>query len=87
MNSHYCNHFETFTLFNMTMVWHSVKNETDMRHAQFRGENKNLFPSADVLLKTSNFAISCCLFADDGKEMDKNEKRTCRACRAIVFAH
>ena len=26
-------------------------------------------------------------FADDGKEMDKNEKHTCRACKAIVFAH
>ena len=25
-------------------------------------------------------------FADDGKEIDKSEKRTCRACKAIVFA-
>ena len=25
-------------------------------------------------------------FADDGKEMDNNEKCTCRACKAIVFA-
>ena len=30
--------------------------------------------------KTSNLAISRCCFADDGKEMDKSEKRTCRAC-------
>ena len=27
------------------------------------------------------------VFADDGKEMDKSEKRTYRACKAIVFAH
>ena len=31
--------------------------------------------------------ISSCCFAEDGKEMDKSEKRTCRACKAIVFAH
>ena len=31
--------------------------------------------------------ISSCCFADDGKEMDKSEKRTFRACKAIVFAH
>ena len=38
--------------------------------------------------KTSNLAISRCCFADvDGKEMDKSEKRTCEACKAIVFAH
>ena len=39
----------------------------------------DLSSSAGVLHKTSNLAISCC-FADDGKEMDKSEKRTCRAC-------
>ena len=43
------------------------------------------FPSADVRHKTSNLAISRCCFADDGKEMDKNEKCTCRACTTIVF--
>ena len=73
----------------MTMVWQSLKNETDMSQAQFKGENKILSSSADVLHKTSNLAISnsrCC-FADDGKEMDNNEKRECRACKAIVFAY
>ena len=38
-------------------------------------------------LNTSNLVISRCCFADDGTEMDKNEKRTCRAGKAIVFAH
>ena len=52
----------------------------------FRGENENSSSRADVLYKTSNVVISCC-FADDGKEMDKNDKRTCRACKAIVFGH
>ena len=43
--------------------------------------------TADIRHKTSNLAISRCCFPDDGKEMDKSEKRTCRACKAIVFAH
>ena len=27
------------------------------------------------------------VFADEGKEIDKREKRTCAACKAIVFAY
>ena len=45
---------------------------------------KIYLPSADVLHKTSNLAISRWCFVDDGKEMDKNEKCT---CKAFVFAH
>ena len=30
--------------------------------------------------------ISRCCFADDVKDIDKNEKRHVRACKAIVFA-
>ena len=48
---------------------------------------KIISPIVDFFLKTSNLAISRYCFADDGKELDKNEKRTCRACKAIVFAH
>ena len=70
------------------MVWQSLKNETDMRVTlNFRRENENISPISDVLQKFSNLPISRCCFADDGKELDKNEKRTCRACKAIVFAH
>ena len=69
-------------LFNMTK-----RNETVTSGASFRGENENLFLSADVLHKTSNLAISPCCFAEDGKEMDKMEKRTCRACKTIVFPY
>ena len=43
--------------------------------------------STDVLHKPSSVAISHCCFADDSEEMDNSEKRTCRACKAIVFAH
>ena len=50
-------------------------------------KNQNLSPGADVLHNTLNLVISRCCFVDDGKEMDRNEKRTCRACKAIVFAH
>ena len=70
----------------MAVVWQSLNNETDMSNAEFRGENANLSSSADVLHKTSNLAISRCCFADDGKEIDKNETRTCRECKVIVFA-
>ena len=53
----------------------------------FRRESENLSSSADVLHKTKNLAISRCCFADDGKEMDKSEKCTRRAGKAIVFTH
>ena len=71
----------------MTRVWLFLKNDTSRNGTQFRGENENFFSSADVLHKTINLAISRCRFADDGNEMDKSEKRTCRACKAIVFTH
>ena len=71
----------------MTKVFQSLRNEP-LRAALNLGEkNENLSPGTDVLHNTSNLVISRCCFADDGKEMDKNEKRTCRACKAIVFAH
>ena len=53
----------------------------------FRRENENLSLSVDVLHKTKNLAISRCCIADDSNEMEKSEKRTCRACKAIVFTH
>ena len=59
-----------------------------LRAALNLGEkNEYLSSSADVLRNTSNFVISRCCFADDGKEIDKNEKRTCIAHKAIVLAH
>ena len=51
------------------------------------GGKENLSSSTDVLHKTSDLAISRGWFADDGKEMDKREKRTCRPWKIIVFAH
>ena len=50
-------------------------------------KKENLSSIGDIRHKTSNLAILRCCFADDGKEMDKSEKRTCRPCKAIVFAH
>ena len=47
---------------------------------------KNLCLSANVPHKTSNLAIACCCLAED-KEMDKSEKRSCKACKAVVFAN
>ena len=43
-----------------------------------------LSSSSDVLHEISNWAISRCRFADNGKEMNKNEKRMCRACKPII---
>ena len=60
-----------------------LKNDTGRNGASFRGENVYVSSSAEVLDKTSDLAISRCCFAHDGKEMNKSEKRTCRACKAI----
>ena len=44
--------------------------------------------SGNVFHKTSHLVISRCCFADDGKEMDKNEKCKCsRSGKVIVFTH
>ena len=60
----------------MRKVLQSLRNENVMSGALFRGENENLSSNADVLHKTSNLVSSRCGFADVGKEIDKNEKRT-----------
>ena len=49
-----------------------------------RKKMKNSPSSVDVLHKTFIVVISRYCFAEDGKEMYQNVKRT---CRAIVFAH
>ena len=49
-----------------------------------RKEMKNSLSCVHVLHKTLNVVISRCCFAEDGKEMYQNVKRT---GRAIVFAH
>ena len=59
----------------MTLVWTALN----------LGEKIKIYPQA--LDNTSNLAISRCCFADDGNEMDKSEKRVCRACNAVVFTH
>lgn len=64
-------------LFNMKIVWQSLEYS--------REKIKDSSPSTHVQRKTLNLVISRCCFADDGKEMDTNEKRTCRAWKATVF--
>ena len=49
------------------------------------GKNENLSLSDDVLPKTSNLVISRCFFADDGKEMDKNEKMHVQSVQSYCF--
>ena len=51
---------------------------------KLRKKMKNSPSCVHVLHKTLNVVISRCCFAEDGKEMYQNVKRT---CRAIVFAH
>ena len=48
-----------------------------------RKKMKSLPPCVHVLHKTLNVGISSCCFAEDGKEMYQNVKRTCRA----IFFH
>ena len=55
-----------------------------MSGAFCREENENLSSNADVLHKTFKLVISRCCFADDVKEIDKNEKRTCRALLSLA---
>ena len=56
-----------------------------MNGAKFRRENENLSSSADVLPKTSNLVISRFCFADDGKEIDKNEKMHVQSVQSYRF--
>ena len=51
---------------------------------KLREKMKNSRSSVDVLHKILNVVIARCCFAEGGKEMYQNAKRT---CRAIVFAH
>ena len=48
---------------------------------------ENSSSGANVLHRNLNLVISRRHLGDDGKEMYQNVKRTCRACRATVFAH
>ena len=52
-----------------------------------RERTENSSSCANVLHRTLNLVISRRHLGDDGKEMYQNVKRTCRACKAIVFAH
>ena len=56
-----------------------------MNGAKFRRENEHLSSSADVLPKTSNLVISRCCFADDSKEIDKDERIEACAERAKLL--
>ena len=60
------------------------RNQIGKSGVQVKKENENSSSYVHVLHKTLNVVISCCCFAEDGKEMYQNVKRT---CRAIVFAH
>ena len=51
---------------------------------KLRKKMKNSPSCVHVVHKTLTVVISRCCFAEDGKEMYQNVKRT---CRAIVFAH
>ena len=48
---------------------------------------ENSSSGALVLHKTSNLIISRGSQDENGKEMYQNVKRTCSACKTIVFAH
>ena len=50
-----------------------------------REKIKNSSSGVRVLHMTSNLIIARRCQDENGKEMNQNVKRTCRACRAIVF--
>ena len=52
------------------------------------GEKMKIYPQVlTFFIKPEIWLFHVVFFADDGKEMDKSEKRTCRACKAILLAH
>ena len=53
----------------------------------FREKIENSSSCALVLHMTSNLIISRRSQDENGKEMYQNVKRTCWACKAIVFVH
>ena len=73
-------------LFDVTKVWQTLKNATSMNGTQFRKENENLSSSADILPKTSNLVISRYCFANDGKEIDKNQKMHVHSVQSYCFS-
>ena len=52
-----------------------------------REKIENSSSGARALHMTSNLIISRRCQDENGKEMNQNVKRTCRACRTIVFAN
>ena len=61
---------------------------TLVRTALNFGEKMKIYPQVLTLfIKPQICLFHVVVFADDGKEMDKREKRTYKACKAIVFSH
>ena len=51
-------------------------------------EKMKIYPEVlMVFIKPQIWLFHVVVFADDGKEVDKSEKRKCPACEAIVFVH
>ena len=89
----------SFNLYNVAdLSWNRIGRngvQTETENGKFSRSPQNLrkgrkmknSPScAHVLQKTLNLVISrSCCFADDGKEMYKNIKRTCRATERLFL--
>ena len=56
-----------------------LKNDVGWNAAHFMGENENPSSSARITLKQQNCT------ADDGKEMDRSEKRSCMVRKALFL--
>ena len=52
------------------------------------GERMQTYPQVlTFVIKPQIWLFHVAVLQTAGTEMDKSEKRTCRACKAIVFAH
>ena len=60
------------------------RNQIGRSGAQVKKENENSPSCVHVLHKTLNVTISRCCFAEDGREMYQNVKRTCRAMFFLI---
>ena len=71
--------------FKVAKLWQTPKTENSMNGTQCREENENLSSRAVVLPTISHLVIPRCCFADNGKEIDKNEKMHVQSVQSYCF--
>ena len=74
-----------FTIFLLVQLLQKLRTIQEPKAFKLRKKMKNSPSCVHVLHKTLNLVISCCCFAENGKEMQYPNVK--RMCRATVFPH